>query len=79
MTPFDIEETPGPNKFFPQATRTGPSKGPAFSLKGGYRKKSRNHFLAMSFNSIRFLTGSVKGVKANIWDTFGFDTPGLKR
>ncbi|KAJ3306957.1 hypothetical protein HDV03_003282 [Kappamyces sp. JEL0829] len=31
--------TPGPNKFFPQATRTGLSKGPAFSLKGAYRKK----------------------------------------
>lgn len=30
--------TPGPNAFFPQTTRTGASKGPAFSLQGGYKK-----------------------------------------
>ncbi|KAL5033476.1 hypothetical protein RTP6_001437 [Batrachochytrium dendrobatidis] len=28
-----LELTPGPNKFFPQTTRTGLSKGPAFSLQ----------------------------------------------
>ncbi|KAI8928857.1 hypothetical protein BC831DRAFT_446924 [Entophlyctis helioformis] len=33
------EQTPGPNKFFPQTTRTGISKGPAFSLQGGFKKK----------------------------------------
>nr|KAJ3418919.1 hypothetical protein HK105_007667 [Polyrhizophydium stewartii] len=33
------EQTPGPNKFFPQTTRTGLSKGPAFSLQGGFKKK----------------------------------------
>ncbi|KAI8834770.1 hypothetical protein BJ741DRAFT_609133 [Chytriomyces cf. hyalinus JEL632] len=31
-------ETPGPNAFFPQTTRTGASKGPAFSLQGGFKK-----------------------------------------
>ncbi|KAJ3279509.1 hypothetical protein HK104_001414, partial [Borealophlyctis nickersoniae] len=31
-------ETPGPNAFFPQTTRNGTSKGPAFSLQGGYKK-----------------------------------------
>ncbi|KAJ1566991.1 Outer dense fiber protein 3-like protein 2 [Cladochytrium tenue] len=34
------KETPGPNAFFPQTTRTGTSKGPAFSLQGGYKKSS---------------------------------------
>ncbi len=38
----DLVETPGPNVFFPQATRTGTSKGPAFSLKGGYKKKGKS-------------------------------------
>ncbi|KAH6569755.1 hypothetical protein BASA62_004677 [Batrachochytrium salamandrivorans] len=33
------EQTPGPNKFFPKTTRKGLSKGPAFSLQGGYKKK----------------------------------------
>ncbi|KAJ1564467.1 hypothetical protein HK096_007845, partial [Nowakowskiella sp. JEL0078] len=28
---------PGPNSFFPQTTRTGSSKGPAFSLQGGWK------------------------------------------
>ncbi|KAI9204828.1 uncharacterized protein BJ171DRAFT_617784 [Polychytrium aggregatum] len=35
-------ETPGPNAFFPQTTRTGTSKGPAFSLQGGYKKERRD-------------------------------------
>ena len=34
----DICQTPGPNAFFPQATRTGRTKGPAFSLQGGFKK-----------------------------------------
>ncbi|OAJ37471.1 hypothetical protein BDV3_000451 [Batrachochytrium dendrobatidis] len=34
------ELTPGPNKFFPQTTRTGLSKGPAFSLQGGFKKRA---------------------------------------
>lgn len=32
------ESTPGPNAFFPQTTRTGVNKGPAFSLQGGFKK-----------------------------------------
>ncbi|KAJ3176930.1 hypothetical protein HDU85_006460 [Gaertneriomyces sp. JEL0708] len=31
-------ETPGPNAFFPQATRKGISHGPAFSLQGPHKK-----------------------------------------
>jgi hypothetical protein len=34
----DIYQTPGPNAFFPQATRTGRNKGPAFSLQSGFKK-----------------------------------------
>ncbi|KAJ3053547.1 hypothetical protein HK097_003976 [Rhizophlyctis rosea] len=37
--PKAVSETPGPNAFFPQTTRTGASKGPAFSLQGGYKKE----------------------------------------
>ncbi|KAJ3040432.1 hypothetical protein HDV00_010868 [Rhizophlyctis rosea] len=39
MGPRTVSETPGPNAFFPQTTRTGASKGPAFSLQGGYKKE----------------------------------------
>ncbi|KAJ3063332.1 hypothetical protein HDU98_000844, partial [Podochytrium sp. JEL0797] len=38
MTENAASETPGPNAFFPQTTRTGASKGPAFSLQGGFKK-----------------------------------------
>ncbi|KAI9002012.1 hypothetical protein BC832DRAFT_129806 [Gaertneriomyces semiglobifer] len=34
----DPRETPGPNAFFPQATRTGRNEGPAFSLQGRHQK-----------------------------------------
>ncbi|KAI8818830.1 uncharacterized protein EV422DRAFT_536982 [Fimicolochytrium jonesii] len=35
-----VRATPGPNAFFPQTTRVGRSKGPAFSLQGGYKKRT---------------------------------------
>ncbi|KAI8809560.1 hypothetical protein BJ742DRAFT_708481 [Cladochytrium replicatum] len=34
----NADSSPGPNKFFPQTTRTGSSNGPAFSLQGNFKK-----------------------------------------
>lgn len=33
-----IAETPGPNQVFPTGTRNGDTRGPSFSLKGGFKK-----------------------------------------
>ncbi|KAI8896934.1 hypothetical protein BC833DRAFT_595507 [Globomyces pollinis-pini] len=45
------EQIPGPNKFFPQTTRTGLSKGPAFSLHGGYKKKDPSKASAIDWDT----------------------------
>eukprot|EP00842_Homolaphlyctis_polyrhiza_P004832 jgi/Hompol1/534/HPOL_002533-RA len=46
------EQTPGPNKFFPQTTRTGLSKGPAFSLQGGFKKKAEADAIASDWDTL---------------------------
>ncbi|KAJ3311717.1 T-complex protein 1 subunit epsilon [Boothiomyces sp. JEL0838] len=62
------EKTPGPNKFFPQTTRTGLSKGPAFTLRGGYNKKG-------TAIAKKETTKGKKGEQPE-WDSLGKDTPG---
>ncbi|KAJ3214102.1 hypothetical protein HDU67_002058 [Dinochytrium kinnereticum] len=67
-------ETPGPNAFFPQTTRTGASKGPAFSLQGGF-KKGRNELPVETFtiNPNNAANGDTASRRGEISDV---DTPG---
>ncbi|KAI8840922.1 hypothetical protein BC829DRAFT_16929 [Chytridium lagenaria] len=63
-------ETPGPNAFFPQTTRTGASKGPAFSLQGGFKKELG---IGVGGGSD---TASVTGDGARRGELADVDTPG---